>query len=436
MNMHQSTRLNDLMRWSQQLCLLHARIAPHFARPEPRRRALAYLQGLLSAVERKNSWQLAEHAREARPYGMQRLLVGSVWDADRVRDEVSRMVIEQFADPHAVLVIDETSFPKRGRHSAGVQVQYCGTTGQVQNCQVGVFLSYVSHKGHALIDRELYLPLEWCEDPQRCLDADIPTPTHFQTKPELAVRMLERTRSDQVPFSWVVADSVYGGNHAVRTWLEEHQLSYVLAIPSFEPLAIRTPDGERRQIQAREAPVLAQGPWLRLSQAQGSNGPRLFDWIRLPLLHQWQDDARFHLLVRRSITTPSDLAFFLVFAPPETSLVGLVQIIGTRWRIEEHFQASKDLGLDQYQVRSCIGWYRHITLILLAHAFLRIICASPSSAAASLAPLTIPEVRHLLGSLLWFSPHQVSFIFAWSLWRRHHRYDASRAHRGMRLKTG
>lgn len=184
MNIHSSAMLNDLMRWSQQLSFLHARIAPHFARPEPRRRALIYLQGLLSTVERKNSWQMAEHARETRPYGLQRFLVGSVWDADRVRDDLRAYVVEQFADPHAVLAIDETSFPKRGRRSAGVQVQYCGTTGQVQNCQVGVFVSYVSSRGSTPIDRELYVPFDWCEDQQRCQDGDIPTPACFQTRPE------------------------------------------------------------------------------------------------------------------------------------------------------------------------------------------------------------------------------------------------------------
>ncbi|GHO63567.1 transposase [Ktedonobacter sp. SOSP1-52] len=435
MNLRPHTTINDLMRWSHQLSLLHARIAPHFARPEPRRRALAYLQGLLSAVERKNSWQMAEHAQEARPYGMQRLLVGSVWNADRVRDDIRAYVVEHFGEPQAILAIDETSFPKRGCRSAGVQVQYCGTTGQVQNCQVGVFLSYVSSKGHALIDRELYLPLDWCEDARRCQEADILLPACFRTKPELAVRMLERACSAQLPFSWVVADSVYGGNDGLRVWLEEHQTSYVLAVPCFEPVSVRLPDGCRRQIQVREAPLLPGQQWQRLSQSQGSKGPRLFDWMLLPLLHQWQDDACYRLLVRRSITDPSDLAFFLVFAPPKTSLMQLVRVIGMRWHIEEHFQASKDLGLDHYQVRSSIGWYRHVTLVLLAHAFLRVICAQQSSP-SSLAALTIPEVRHLLGSLLWFSSPQVSFILTWSAWRRKHRHRASHSHQLARFKAG
>ncbi len=164
-----------------------------------------FKQGLLSPIERKNGWQLAEHAREATPFGMQRLLVGSVWDADLVRDDLRSYVREQLGDPKAVLAIDETSFPKRGHHSAGVQVQYCGTTGQVQNCQVGVFLSYVTAAGHTLIDRELYLPLSWTSDRKRCQAADIPDRVRFQTKCELAVQMLERVWAAQIPFAWVVA---------------------------------------------------------------------------------------------------------------------------------------------------------------------------------------------------------------------------------------
>src|SRR5437588_271065 len=198
----------DVCRWVQALFHLHARIAARFARPEPRRRALAYLQGLLSDTSRKNGWQLAEHAREARPDGMQRLLSQAVWDTEGVRDELRCYALEQLGQESAILVIDETSFPKRGQKSAGVGMQYCGTTGQVQNCQVGVFLSYVTAKGHALIDRELYLPLDWCEDRDRRRAAGIPEAVRFQTKPELARRMLARLWNAQAPIAWVVADTV------------------------------------------------------------------------------------------------------------------------------------------------------------------------------------------------------------------------------------
>jgi SRSO17 transposase len=205
------TTPTQVVQWAQALTHLHRRIASRFARPEPRRRALLYLQGLLSSVERKNGWQLAEQAREGTPYGMQRLLSHAVWDADLVRDDLRRYVLEQLGTQEPIVVIDETSFPKRGDKSAGVQVQYCGTTGQVENCQVGVFLAYVTAKGHTLIDRDLYLPMDWIEDQQRCQAADIPESVRFQTKPELARQMLERLWMAHIPLAWVVADTVYGG---------------------------------------------------------------------------------------------------------------------------------------------------------------------------------------------------------------------------------
>jgi SRSO17 transposase len=250
------TSLRDIVHWAQALSQLHARIAPRFARPEPRRRALAYLQGLLSAVERKNGWQLAEQAREATPYGMQRLLSSAVWDADLVREDLRSYVLEQLGDQESIVVIDETSFPKRGDKSAGVQVQYCGTTGQVENCQVGVDLSYVTARGHTLIDRELYLPLDWCEDRDRCQAAGIPESVRFQTKPELAIQMLKRIDEAGCPIAWVVADTVYGGNLDLRTWLQAHAYPYVLAVACDEPVGIVTPDGRRRRVEVREVEAL------------------------------------------------------------------------------------------------------------------------------------------------------------------------------------
>ena len=193
------TTPTHVVQWAHAISQLHARIAPRFARAEPRRRALAYLQGILSGIERKNGWQLAEHAREATPYGMQRLLSDAVWDADLVRDDLRTYVLEQLGTCDARVVIDESSFPKRGCKSAGVQVQYCGTSGQVENCQVGVFLTYVTASGHSLIDRELYLPLSWMEDRQRCRTAGIPDAVGFQTKPELAVQMMERIFQAHLP---------------------------------------------------------------------------------------------------------------------------------------------------------------------------------------------------------------------------------------------
>lgn len=282
------TTPSEVCGWAQALTRLHTRIAPRFARPEPRRRALAYLQGILSSIERKNGWQLAEHAREATPYGMQRLLASAVWEADLVRDDLRGYVLEQLGTHEAIVVIDETSFPKRGKKSVGVKVQYCGTTGQVENCQVGVFLAYVTARGHTFIDRELYLPLDWTEDPKRCQEASIPASVRFQTKPELAVQMIERLWKAQIPITWVVADSVYGGNLDLRTWLEAHGYPYVLAVACDEPIGIVTPEGGRRRVEAREveALLLHDQDWQRLSMSEGTKGPRLFDWACVPMLHR------------------------------------------------------------------------------------------------------------------------------------------------------
>jgi len=450
------TSLRDIVHWAQALSQLHARIAPRFARPEPRRRALSYLQGLLSSVERKNGWQLAEQAREGTPYGMQRLLSSAVWDADLVRDDLRSYVLEQLGDQEPIVVIDETSFPKRGDKSAGVQVQYCGTTGQVENCQVGVDLSYVTARGHTLIDRELHLPLDWCEDRDRCQAAGIPESVRFQTKPELAGQMLERLFQAQLPIAWVVADTVYGGNLDLRTWLQAHAYPYVLAVACDEPVGIVTPDERHRRVEVREveALLLHEQQWQRLSMSEGTKGPRLFDWAAVPILHQWEDDGRHWLLMRRSLSDPGEKAYYFVFAQPGTTLQEMVKAIGARWHIEEDFETSKDLGLDHYEVRSFIGWYRHITLVMLAHANFPGICAqtiplaSPLLAGEALStldaawlarpllPLTVPEVRHLLGQLLWPPPSSVKLVLAWSCWRRWHRSCASYFHTKRRLQAG
>src|SRR5437763_5673095 len=224
------TTLPDVSRWYTCLQVLHARLASHFARPEPYARALRFVQGILSPAERKNGWQLAEQAREATPYGMQRLLSQAVWDADGVRDDLRAFVLQQMGSSPLTVAIDESGFLKRGQHSAGVGKQHYGPTGDVRNCQVGVFLSLVSATGHCLIDRELYLPADWTRDPPRCREAGIPEHVAFRTKPQLAVRMLERLLHAQVPIGWVVADSVYGSNPELRAWLESRHLPHVLAV--------------------------------------------------------------------------------------------------------------------------------------------------------------------------------------------------------------
>ena len=443
------TTLVEVWKWGQELERLHTRIAPRFARPEPRRRALAYLKGIISSTQRKNGWQLAEHAGEARPDGMQRLLGSAVWDADLVRDDLRAYVLERLGDPQAILVIDETSFPKRGNKSAGVAKQYCGTTGQVENCQVGVFLAYASVKGHTLLDRELYLPLRWTQDQQRCREAGIPDTVGFQTKCELARQMIERLWKAQIPFAWVVADTVYGGNLDLRIWLEAHQYSYVLAVACDEPVGIQTASGHQRLTVAEaEALVLPDSDWQRLSMSEGTKGPRLFDWAVMPMLHGWEDDGRHFLLVRRCLDDPSEKAYYFVFAPLGTTLAEMVKAIGARWEIEETFEIGKEMGLADYEVRCWTAWYRHITLVMIVEACLACICAQsrrcsiePPQAEQTpptcpLLPLTIPEVRHLLAHLLWPPPRSATLLLAWSWWRRCHQSRASFFHTKHRCAAG
>ena len=448
------TRLSDVMRWRDSLIQLHACLASYFARPEPYQRLLRFLQGVLSQVARKNGWQLAEQAREATPYGMQRLLSQAVWDEDGVRDEVRVLARAHLGTSAAIVAIDETSFPKRGKHSAGVKKQYCGTTGQVQNCQVGVFLSYITPLGHTLIDRELYLPRDWTDDRERCRQAGIPETIPFRTKPDLAIVMLERLHQAGVPVDWVVADSVYGGHLELRTWLETQQYPYVGAVACDEPVVLVVPDGGVRRLEVRDVPalLLTDSDWHRLSMSEGTKGPRLFDWACVPLLHRGADDGWHSLLLRRTISATPELAYYLVFAPPATPLLTKVTALGGRWRIEEDFENGKDLGLDQYEVRSWTGWYRHITLVMLALAFLVSICvqeqrtalptadglAPPQAASAPTdrVPLSVAEVRHLLACLLFPPPSSVKLVVLWSAWRRRHQRLACWFHTRRRLKAG
>ncbi|GAC1393201.1 MAG: IS701 family transposase [Ktedonobacteraceae bacterium] len=437
--------------WVTILHLVHQRLAPLFARPEVHQHALLYLQALLSDIPRKNGWQIAEQARLAYPYGIQRLLSHAVWDQDAVRDLLRGLICQALHSPLAtssavfpVLAVDESGFPKRGRYSAGVAPQYCGVSGIVENCQVGVFLSYITEQGHGLIDRELYLPEDWCSNLPRRQAAHIPDALAFATKPELAIRMLQRARQAHLPARWVVGDTVYGHSSHLRDWLTEHGYSYALAVPCTDVICVQTRKGLLlADVASIARGALRPGDWHQFSVSSGTKGERLFDWARLPLLHAGVHDGRSWLLVRRCLDNPAELAYILVWAPPETSLFTMAQAYGARWSIEEDLQASKALGLDQYEVRSYQGWYRPITLVLLAYAFLLSCCllavppvegpqASPSPA---LIALTVSEVQHLLAHLLLPAPSSVPLIVAWSLFRRSHQYWAGYYHRRRRQKA-
>jgi SRSO17 transposase len=373
--------IQEVQAWAAGLEALHARIAGRFARAEPRRRALAYLRGLLGNVGRKNGWQLAEHAGERTPDGMQRLLATADWDPDQVRDDLRAYVVEHLGDVGAVLVVDETGFLKKGTTSVGVQRQYSGTAGKVDNCQLGVFLAYASRKGRAMIDRELYLPERWTDDPERCRAARVPEQVGFRTKPQLAQRMLERALDAGVPAAWVTADEVYGGSPALRGWLEGRGVWHVLAVKCTEPLevqAVDAPAGSRPSAAQLAAAVPAE-QWIACSAGHGAKGRRLYDWTRVELATPATVGMARWLLIRRS-RRDGELAFYACYGPAATPLVGLVRVAGTRWAVEEGFEQAKgEVGLDHYEVRKWPGWYRHITLALLAHAFLAVTRAQATS---------------------------------------------------------
>jgi SRSO17 transposase len=362
--------------WAEELDCVQTRLGPRFVRREPRQRVRAYLAGLLSPIERKNGWQLAEQAGEATPTGMQRVLSGAHWDADVVRDDLRAYVVEHLGDPAAVLVIDETGFLKKGTKSVGVKRQYSGTAGRIENCQVGVFLTYASRHGRAFLDRELYLPEDWAEDRARREEAGVPTDVAFQTKPELAQQMLERALDADVPAAWVTGDEVYGGARRLRLWLEAAGQPFVLSIKRSEPLWVLTERGPLERSASDIAAAVAPEGWTRLSAGDGAKGPRLYDWARVAIRPLREPGWEHWLLVRRSLSDPADLAYYVCFAPTGTPLKALVRVAGTRWAIESCIEEAKgEVGLDQYEVRKWDGWYRHITLALFAHAMLAVIRA-------------------------------------------------------------
>ena len=370
----------SVARWARQLDVLHDRIAAQFARPEPRRRARAYLQTVLAGAGRRNGWHLAEAAGEATPYGMQRLIAAAAWDAEAVRDDLRAYVVEHLGDSAGVLIADETGFLKQGDQSAGVQRQYSGTAGRIENCQIGVFLAYASPHGHAFLDRELYLPQGWCDDRPRRRRAGIPEAVAFVTKPQLARQMLERALDAGVPAAWVTGDEVYGGDRKLRIWLEQREQPFVLAVKSSEPLFYFGIPGRSQPHAATIAAALPAAAWQVLSAGAGSKGPREYRWAWTDLFRIGWPGWRHALLVRERLTPTArgkyERAYYVVFAPQAATLADVVRVAGTRWRIEQGFEAAKqEVGLDEYEVRKYQGWYRYMTPALFAHAFLAVVRA-------------------------------------------------------------
>jgi SRSO17 transposase len=405
------------------------RIAPRFARYEPLRHAGELMAGMVSGLDRKNCWTIAEHRGAVSPDGLQHLLSRAKWDADAVRDDLRDYVIDAFGDPDAILVVDETGDVKKGVHSVGVQRQYSGTAGRIENSQVAVYLTYAAPRGHALIDRALYVPKSWSQDPARCTDAGIPMhQLGFATKPTLAAALITRAVEFKVPAAWVAGDEVYGADPRLRATARSHGLGYVLAIAA------------NRRVPTHAGPIrvdtlpaqLRPRAWQKYSAGAGSHGLRMYSWAWVALLAEDDTDTgSHHLLIRRNDTT-GEHAYLRCYSPRPVPLRRLVTVAGQRWRIEESFQAAKGLvGLDQHQVRRWNSWHRWTTLAMLAHAFLAVATAIERDAQPTpdgLIALTVNEFRRLFDALLLVTHHTLATLMAWSRWRRRHQYRARQSH--------
>jgi SRSO17 transposase len=371
--------IEQVRRWGGEVSGVTERIGSCFFRREQRDHAGRYLRGLISRVERKNGWQLAEQLGDATPVNLQHFIARSEWDAEAVRDDLRSYVVEQLGHPEAVLIVDETGFLKKGTKSVGVKRQYSGTAGRIENCQIGVFLAYRSLLGHALIDRALYLPRDWSDDQPRRAEAKVPDSVTFATKQALAREMVARALAAKVPAAWLTADEVYGSDYNFRRFCEENRLNYVVAISSATHLAV----GLKRQAVRKHLSEIPADAWHRLSCGAGAKGQREYDWAFLNWPHPDHKTHARGCLVRRSPDEPCEHAFYFTYGPRGTSLEKIVQVAGSRWAIEECFeQAKQETGLDQYEVRSWLGWHRHITLSLLAHAALAAVRAQASGPTA------------------------------------------------------
>ena len=401
------------------------RIAGRFARVEPRRRVKRLVLGLLSDLPRKNCWTIAEWVGEATPDAMHHLLSRAKWDADAVRDDVRDYVVEHLHDERAVLVVDETGDVKKGAGTVGVQRQYTGTAGRIENAQVAVYMVYAGRRGHAAVDRELYVPRSWTTDPGRCRAAGLGEDISFATKPELAARMVTRFLDAGHLAPWVAGDEVYGGNPKLRSALEERGVGYVLAVACSHEAATRA--GKfRADALAKKVPRRA---WQKLSAGTGAKGHRFYDWAVIDLADPRPGSRQ--LLIRRNRHS-GKLAYYRCYSPATVPLAELVRVAGSRWRVEEFFQSGKGLAaLDEHQVRRYASWTRWVTLAMLAHAFLAAVRADEHArqpAPNGLIPLTCNEIQRLFITLVIQPTHDAAHWLRWSDWRRHHQARSQASH--------
>lgn len=416
----------DPDRWWDEFGALIDRIAPRFSRYEPLRHASGLMLGLLSGLDRKNCWTIAERRGNSSPDGLQHMLSRAKWDAEKVRDDVRDYVVEAFGDPAGVLIVDETGDLKKGTSTVGVQRQYTGTAGRIENAQVAVYLTYAGRRGHALIDRALYLPASWTEDTARCDCAGIPDADRvFATKPALARAMICAALDAGTPASWVAGDEVYGADPGLRAELESRRVGYVLAVACSHRVATAT--GSVRIDTLVD--LLDEQCWQMRSAGAGCKGPRWYSWAWIPL----PDNEYGHtsMLLRRHDVT-GEIAYYRCFSPVAVTLSELVRVAGWRWKIEESFQAAKgQAGLDEHQVRRWTSWHRWVTLAMATMAFLAVTTAAErerSPVVDDLIMLTINELRRLFNALVLGALASVEHVLAWSAWRRKHQATAQRCH--------
>jgi len=422
----------DPDRWLTAYGAVIDKIESRFARHEPLRHAGGLMLGMLSTLEKKNCWTIAEYLGEVTPDGLQHLLARAAWDADAVRDDLRTYVVDAFGDKDAVLIWDETGDLKKGACTVGVQRQYTGTAGRIENSQVAVYLTYATGRGHAFIDRSLYLPVAWADDEQRRSDAGVPDDIEFATKPALAMQMLDRAVEAGVPVKWVAGDEVYGADPKLRAAVRGHGLGYVLMLASNRH--VNTGSGRRRVDEI--AATTPRSAWQTYSAGAGSKGPRNYDWAWHRLLPEDGGKGNHSLLIRRNNKT-GELAYLLCYSPRRVPLKTLIRVAGQRWRIEENFQAAKGLtGLDQHQVRRWVSWQRWTVLAMFAHAFLAV--ATLAERARTPAPddmieLTVNEFRRLFDALVLTGRPDPEARIRWSHWRRRHQARARDCHYRARL---
>lgn len=466
----------DPARWRAHLDELVLRLGVRFKRVEPRRLVGDLLTGMVSDLATKNCWTIAEHVGHKSPDRLQHLLREAVWDEDGILADLREYAVEHLGDGSGgdgILIVDETGDLKKGTHTVGVQRQYTGTAGRIENAQVAVYLTYSTNRGYTLVDRALYLPKAWAEDPERRTEAGVPGKIEFTTKPMLAKELIVRALDGGVNADWVAGDEVYGGDGKLRAALEARGVGYVLAVACSHQVITttrtqrvsgvkNTKTGKTRTVlEKQRADKLAAGlpkqAWQQVSAGEGSKGMRLYDWAWIAIKPEpiTQSKAkktdtssgntvdpaaekaaptrsgRWWLLIRRNNTT-GELAYYRCYATRPVPLTTLVHVAGRRWRVEESFQAGKNLaGLDQHQVRRWNSWHRWTLIAMLAHAFLAALAiderARPRPDHDGIIALTCNEIHHLFNALL-ARTLDVAHRLSWSLWRRRHQYRARLSH--------